>query len=179
MIQWQKSRGKLYIVDFALKNIKCGSGAPGAAKCAADGKAGGVPPKKQRRRQPARIFTTEQAAPVSRQRAQLRQCSRPLPVCRRPVGRKTKPKKPCTPRKGDARWCRMCFGPPNRAQPRAGRGRIRDAGNRFYRFSFFSASIGLSVLIFRMAYIMVANTTRNTLSAAMPIAVHGSRKSVW
>ncbi len=58
-------------------------------------------------------------------------------------------------------------------------GRIRDAGNRFYRFSFFSASIGLSVLIFRMAYIMVENTTRNTLSAAMPIAVHGSRKSVW
>ena len=42
-----------------------------------------------------------------------------------------------------------------------------------YRFSFFSASIGLSFLILLIEYIMVTNTTRNTLSVAMPIAVQG------
>ena len=39
-----------------------------------------------------------------------------------------------------------------------------------YRFSFFSASIGLSFLILLIEYIMVTNTTRNTLNTAMPSA---------
>ena len=45
------------------------------------------------------------------------------------------------------------------------------------RFSFFSASIGLSRFILRMAYIIVANTTANTLSTAIPSAAHGRRKA--
>ena len=46
-----------------------------------------------------------------------------------------------------------------------------------YRFSFFSASIGLSFLILLMEYIIVTNTTRNTLNTAIPRATQGKVKS--
>lgn len=45
-----------------------------------------------------------------------------------------------------------------------------------YRFSFFSASIGLSFLTLLIEYIIVTNTTRNTLRTAIPIATQGSVK---
>ena len=38
--------------------------------------------------------------------------------------------------------------------------------------------MGLSFFTFLIAYIMVANTTRNTLSTAMPMAAHGRWKEV-
>ena len=43
-----------------------------------------------------------------------------------------------------------------------------------YKFSFFKASIGLSFLILLIEYIIVMNTTRNTLNTAIPIAIHGN-----
>ena len=42
----------------------------------------------------------------------------------------------------------------------------------------FRASMGLSFFILLIEYIMVANTTRNTLSTAMPMAADGRRKEV-
>ena len=47
-----------------------------------------------------------------------------------------------------------------------------------YRFSFFRASMGLSFFTLLIEYIMVANTTINTLSTAMPMTAHGRWKEV-
>ena len=47
-----------------------------------------------------------------------------------------------------------------------------------YKFSFFKVSMGFAFLILLIAYIMETNTTKNTLSTATPIAVHGRWKEV-
>ena len=45
-----------------------------------------------------------------------------------------------------------------------------------YRFSFFSASMGLSPFSFWMEYSMVMKITANTLPTAIPTAAHGREK---
>ena len=175
MIQWQKSRGKLYIVDFALKNKKVRIRRAGRG----------------RRESRERSVEKTAAAPTRPDFHNGTSCVRFPSACAAAAMQPSPARMPAPGRQEDKtqktvhppqRGCTVVpyvLRPAGSGAARVGRGRIRDAGNRFYRFSFFSASIGLSVLTFRMAYIMVANTTRNTLSAAMPIAVHGSRKSVW
>ena len=52
------------------------------------------------------------------------------------------------------------------------------SGDKIYRLSFLSASMGFCLWILRIAYSMVTNTTENTLAIAMPMATHGNVKLI-